>query len=133
MDALTPLKVIVHTDEIHRRPNVQADRQTERQMDRQTGRRADRHKYRQAYRQPDRHTERRTDGRTDRQTDLFCLFWVLRYTKHGHSSKGKFFFQSYDYNTFSLHVLRMRWKSEKKNDIIQKTFPLIFFIFAWAC
>ena len=36
-----------------------------------------------------------TDIRTQtdsRQTDFFCLFWVVRHKKHGHPSKGDFFF-----------------------------------------
>ena len=57
---------------------------------------------------------------TDRQTDgngFFCLFCLLRHTKHEHSSKGEnFFFHSCDYNTISIYILRMFWES--KNPII---------------
>ena len=38
--------------------------------------------------------------RTDRQTEIFwCLFCLLRHTKHEHSSKGEIFFLSCDCNT----------------------------------
>ena len=52
-------------------------------------------------------TYRQTIGQkqTDRQRDrhFFCLFCLLRDTKHEHSSKGEnFFFHSCDYNTYSL-------------------------------
>ena len=56
----------------------------------------------------------RTYIQPDRQTDgnFFCLFSVLRYTKHEHSSKVEFVFQSCDYNTFSFYILHMWWESE---------------------
>ena len=60
-----------------------------------------------------RQTARQTDIQTGRR-NFFCLFCVLRYTKHEYSSKGKnFFFQSCDYNTFSFYIIRMGWESEK--------------------
>ena len=46
----------------------------------------------------------RTDRQTDRQTEIFfCLYCLLRHTKHKRSSTGEnFFFHSCDYNTFSF-------------------------------
>ena len=55
------------------------------------------------YVQPDRQTNFQTDRRT-----FFCLFCVLRYPKHEHSSKGEFFFQSCYYNTFLHNPYVMR-------------------------
>ena len=58
----------------------------------------------------------RTARQIDRQTygNFFCLFCLLRHTKHEHSSKGEnFFFHSCDYNTFSFYILRMWWGSKK--------------------
>ena len=36
--------------------------------------------------------------------NFVCLFYLLRHTKHEHSSKGAIFFHSCDYNTFSFHI-----------------------------
>ena len=56
-----------------------------------------------------------TARQTHRQTDIFfCLFCLLRHTKHEHLSKGEnFVFHSCYYNTFSFYILRMRWESKK--------------------
>ena len=61
----------------------------------------------------------RTYIQTDRQTEIFfCLFCLLRDKNHEHLSKGKnFFSHSCDYNTFSFYILRMWWKSKKKNNL----------------
>ena len=59
--------------------------------------------------------ENQNSVQTDRQTggSFFCLFCLLRHTKHEHSSKGvNFFFHSCDYNTFSFYILRMWWENE---------------------
>ena len=60
--------------------------------------------YSQTTRQPDKQTDRR---------NFFCLFCLLRHTKHKHSSKGEIFFYSCGYNTFSFYILRMWWESKK--------------------
>ena len=52
----------------------------------------------------------RTHGQTDRRTDIFFACCVLRHTKHEHSSKGKNFFHSCDYNIFSFYILCMWWE-----------------------
>ena len=53
------------------------------------------------------HTYSQTDRRTDRR-DFFCLFCLLRHTKHEHASKG-------DYNSFSFYILRMWWVRKKNH------------------
>ena len=64
-------------------------------------------------------TIRQTDRQTYRRTELFfCLFCLLRHTKHEHSSKGEnFFFHSCDSNTFSFYILRMLWDSKNTYQI----------------
>ena len=58
-----------------------------------------------------------TDRQTGRQTDrrnFFCLFCILRLTKHEHSSKGKNFFFTHAIKIFSFfYILRMWWESKK--------------------
>ena len=46
----------------------------------------------------------RTYVQTDRQTDgnFFCLFCLLRHTKHEHSSKGDVFFSTHAFTILSL-------------------------------
>ena len=62
-------------------------------------------------------TYRQTDGQTD--GNFFCLFCLLRHTKHESSSKGEnfFFFYSCDDNTFSFYILGM-WRARENSAML---------------
>ena len=55
------------------------------------------------YVQTDGRTDRRAGGHADRQTEIFfCLFCLLRHTKHEHLSKGEIFFFTHAITILSL-------------------------------
>ena len=55
-----------------------------------------------SYRQTDRQTDSQTGRQADKRKFFFCLFCLLRHTKHEHSSTGENFFFTYAITILSL-------------------------------
>ena len=74
-------------------------------------------------------TTRQTDKHPNRQTDIFyCLFCLLRHTKHEHSSKGENFFFFYSLMQLQsflfLHTpyVMRKYKSKNKHIIMRYSY-----------